>query len=74
MCSMSDATTHKSCAKIESRAHIADTHTIHHFLTYNQLHQHVETLRKARSELWFTSLNQARKLSHIAMSLKLTND
>ena len=60
----------KVVQQIESRAHVADTHTNYHFLTYNQLHEHVETLRKECSELWFTSLNQGRKLSHIAKSLE----
>jgi hypothetical protein len=56
---------------VESRAHVADKHIILRFLTYNsQLQERIEKLKTERSDLWLSSLNQARKLNRIAKSLE----
>ena len=60
----------KAVQKIENRAHSADKHVHFRFLSYSQLQERIEKLKAERSELWLTSLNQAQKLSRIAMSLE----
>lgn len=60
----------KAVEQIESRAHVADKHINLRFLTYSQLQERIEKLKTERSDLWLSSLNQARKLNRIAKSLE----